>query len=81
MWESRSDFQGLWKAGCAFHQTVISTGRLLFGCGFRFHFLGLLDPITRDVQFEDDAVVHQAINGRGGCHRVFSLYRQPNARQ
>ena len=26
MWESRSDFQGLWKAVCAFHQSVISTG-------------------------------------------------------
>ncbi|HEY7098670.1 MAG TPA: hypothetical protein VH437_18220 [Terriglobales bacterium] len=28
MWESRSDFQGLWKAGCAFHQYVISTGKV-----------------------------------------------------
>jgi hypothetical protein len=27
MWESRSDFQGLWEAGCAFHQSVISTGK------------------------------------------------------
>jgi hypothetical protein len=26
MWESRSDFQGLWKAVFAFHQAVISTG-------------------------------------------------------
>ena len=26
MWESRSDFQGRWEAGCAFHQSVISTG-------------------------------------------------------
>ncbi len=23
------------------------------------------------TQLEDDAVVHQAINGRGGCHRIF----------
>ena len=43
MWESHSDFQRLWKAGCAFHQSVISTGRVLFGRGFRFRFLGLLD--------------------------------------
>jgi hypothetical protein len=26
MWESRSDFQVRWKGGCAFHQSVISTG-------------------------------------------------------
>jgi hypothetical protein len=27
MWESQSDFQGLWKAGFAFQQSVISTGQ------------------------------------------------------
>ena len=30
MWESRSDFQGLWKAGCAFHQSVISLGKVFY---------------------------------------------------
>ena len=48
MWESRSDFQGLWKAGCAFHQSVISTGVALFGRGFQFGFLSLLDTIARN---------------------------------
>ena len=58
MWESRSDFQGLWEAGFAFHQSVISTGQVLFRRCFRFRFLGLLDSITGDVQLEDYAVVH-----------------------
>ena len=45
--------------------------RFLFGCGFSFRFLGLLDAVARDVQFENDAVMHQAINGGGGRHWVF----------
>jgi len=49
MWESRSDFQGLWKAGCAFHQSVISRDKFLFGRCFRLRFFGLLDAIARDV--------------------------------
>ncbi len=71
MWESRSDFQGLWEAVFAFHQSVISTGRCLFDRGFCFRFLSLLNTIARDVQLEDDAVVHQAVNGRSRRHRVF----------
>ena len=30
----------------------------LFGRGFGFRFLGLLNSVARDVQLEDDAVVH-----------------------
>jgi hypothetical protein len=70
MWESRSDFQGLWKAGYAFHQSVISTGKVLFGGRLGFCFLGLLDSIARDVQLENHAVVHQAVNGRRRRHGV-----------
>lgn len=39
MWESRSDFQGLWKAGCAFHQSVISTGNRYSAGDSAFAFL------------------------------------------
>jgi hypothetical protein len=46
-WESGiSDFQRLWKAGCAFHQSVISTGKVFTRSRFRFRFLGLLGPYT-----------------------------------
>ena len=43
----------------------------LFGRCFRFRFLGLLDAVARDVQLEDDAVVHEAVNRSRGSHRVF----------
>jgi hypothetical protein len=59
------------ESGCAFHQSVISTGKVLFGRGFRFRFLGLLDAVAWDVQLEDHAVMHQAINGRRRRHRIF----------
>src|SRR4051794_19858905 len=39
MWESRSDFQGLWKAGCAFHQSVISRGSRYSAADSVFAFL------------------------------------------
>src|SRR4051812_23194073 len=39
MWESRSDFQGLWKAGCAFHQSVISRGSCYSAEASAFAFL------------------------------------------
>ena len=47
----------------AFHQPVIST--VVWGClRFFFGLLGLFDPVTRDVELEDDAVMNQAVNSR-----------------
>jgi len=34
-------------------------------------FLGLLDPITGDVQLQDHAVMNEPVDGRGGDHRIF----------
>jgi hypothetical protein len=57
-----SVFQGLWKAMCAFHHSVIFTA--FQGClRFVFGLLGLLDSVAWDIEFEDDAVVNQAIDG------------------
>ena len=39
MWESRSDSQGLWKAGCAFHHSVISRGSRYSASDSAFAFL------------------------------------------
>ena len=33
--------------------------------------LGGFDPVAGDVELEDDAVMDQAVDGRGGGHRVF----------
>jgi hypothetical protein len=63
MWESCSDFQGLWEAGCAFHQSVISTGKALFGRDFGFRFLGLLDAVARDVQLDQQVLHKQSRSG------------------
>jgi hypothetical protein len=71
MWESRSDFQGLWKAVCAFHQAVISTGKALFGRRFGLCFFGLLDSVAGDVQLKNDAMMHEAVNRRSCRHRIF----------
>ena len=71
MWESRSDFQGLWKAGCAFHQSVISTGKVLFRRRLLFGFLRLLDAVTRDIELEDDAMMHESVDRSRRGHRVF----------
>src|SRR4051812_12513662 len=65
-----SVFQGLWKAVLAFHQSVISTAAWLF-LGFFFGLLGLLDSIARDVEFEDHAMMNQAIDRRRRGHRIF----------
>ncbi len=45
--------------------------RFLFGRCFCFRFIGLLDAVARNVRLENDAVVHQAVDGRGGRHRIF----------
>ena len=36
-----------------------------------FAFLGLLHPVAGDVQFQDDAVVDEAVDRGSRCHRVF----------
>jgi hypothetical protein len=72
MWESRSDFQGRWegwKTCCwfsrlstapTFPQLFVFRGSSVFLLTFRLlSFLGVFDAVTRYVQFDDYAVVHQ----------------------
>ncbi len=46
------------KRGVPSSSLSFPQARFLFGRCFRFRFLGLLDPVARDVQLKDDAVVH-----------------------
>src|SRR5438105_3830376 len=71
MWESHSDFQGLWKAACAFHQSVISTDMGLFGGCLSFCFSGLLDPIAWNVELQNHTMVNKAVARGCSDHRVF----------
>ena len=87
MWESRSDFQGavgrvenLVLVFQAFHGTVISTalsvlfsrGSSAFALAFRLLvLLGVFHAVTGNVQFDDHAMVHQAVDGSSRHHGVF----------
>jgi hypothetical protein len=54
----------------AFHRSVISTA--VCGClRFFLGFFGLFDSVARDVEFEDDTVVDQAVNRCCRGHGIF----------
>ena len=78
----RSRSGPVWNVGIAerFPRTVESDvcfpsvrhfHRLLFARRFLFGFLGLFDSIARDIQFEDHAMMHEAVNRRCCRHRIF----------
>ena len=55
---------------CGF--AVTPSASLSSGLGFRLLIhLGVLHPITRDVQLNNHAVVHQSVDGRRRHHGVF----------
>ena len=66
-----SVFQGLWEAVVAFHQAVISTAPVRWLRSFFFGLFGLFNTITGDVEFKNDAVVNQPVDGSCCGHWIF----------
>lgn len=62
--------EGRWRRGPG-NDNYFRRQRQLSGFSLFLGLFSLFHPVAGDVQLNDDAVMHQAVDGRGRGHRVF----------